>query len=240
MNKKLSISVIAFSAGLLAASSATAATLTVSQQSDVHVMYDSDDQNAWYAVTKYLVGTQEVTNVAAGAFRLTATDALGAAMDFLAFCLEPLEGLNHPSDHEMGSTFSDDINTRLNTLAAHAWQSVSDHRTAAAFQMAAWEIATETSAILDINAGHFQITGDSDMSDLAEATSQIWLDNIVSGTWAETNKSYMFLNAAGTQDLLTNIDMTPVPLPSSGLSLLAALGLGGVLARRRAKRSAQA
>ena len=229
---------MALSTTLLAASSAAAATLTVSQQSDVHVMYDSDDQNAWYAATDYLVGSQEITNVAAGAFRLTGTDAYGAAMDFLAFCLEPLEGLLHPRDHEMGSNFSAAITQKLNTLAAFVWDSVSDHRTAAAFQMAAWEITTETSGIFDVDDGFFQITGDGNMSNLAEITAQSWLDNLSNGTWGDTDSSYMILNAQGTQDLLTNINMTPVPLPSSGMTLLAAIGAAGFVARRRARKTA--
>lgn len=238
MKQKLTSAAIVVSTIIAAASPAAAATLAVSQQSDVHVMFDVNDQNAWYAATEYNVGTQSVTNVAAGAFRLTSTDAAGAVMDFLAFCLEPLEGLVHPKIHEIGSNFTANITQQLNTLAANAWQSVTDHRTAAAFQMAAWEITTETSGIFDVDAGYFQITGDGNMSNQAEITAQGWLDNLLDGTWSETNSSFMILNASGTQDLITNVNLAPVPLPSSGLTLLAAMGVAGAVARRRTKKAA--
>lgn len=229
---------VALSALLVAASGASAAPVTVSQQSNVHVMYDVNNKNAWFATTQYSVGTKQVTNVAAGAFRLTATDAAGTAMDFLAFCLEPLEGLVHPKLHEYGSLFTAAITQRLNTLAANAWGMVSDHRTAAAFQMAAWEITTETANLYDVDDGHFRITGNGEMSNLAEETAQIWLNNLSDGTWGATDKSYVIFNSNGTQDLLTNVAVSPVPVPASGLMLMAALGAGGVLARRRAKKVA--
>lgn len=215
---------------------ALAAPVNVTLQGS-HVMYDTNDQNAWYAETDYMAGDVSVTGIAAGAFRLFGTDEDGVISDFLAFCLEPLESLILPQVHQTGSNFSAAITTRLNTLAQNAMGLVTNHETAAAFQFAAWEITTETSGSYDILDGFFRVTGNLATSNAAEGIAQGWLDNIAEGSWGAPSESYMILNASGTQDLLTNVvtgDLAPVPLPASGLMLLtAAIGAGGMAARRR-------
>ena len=52
----------------------------------------------------------------AGMFRLTATSSSGKVLDFLAFCLEPLETLTLPKVHTVGTSLSTPVLDRLGAL----------------------------------------------------------------------------------------------------------------------------
>lgn len=198
------------------------------------VFGDAAGQNQWKIVTQFEVDGKASGGVYAGAFRLE-SDATGALSDFLAFCLQPLETLTLPKEHNVGSKFSESVTANLNILAANAWGSVTDSVTAAAFQMAAWEITTETDAKYDINDGNFAIINQSAKSNQAEGTAQLWLNNIQYDHWTSNGEEFVILNAPGTQDLLTNV--SAVPLPASGLLLLGGLFGTGAIARRKAKKA---
>jgi hypothetical protein len=236
MTIKFSTSAVALSAIMLMATDVSASTLTVSTQGS-HIYFDAHDENPLFARTQYNVGDQAVTEITAGAFRVTGTDINGISNDFLAFCLQPLEGLDLPRVHAIANNFSDAITGRLNILAENALDLVTSHETAAAFQMAAWEITTEiANNAYDIDEGLFRITSDLEKSNAAEGIAQGWLDSIETGFWGPATKSYMILSADGTQDLLTNVQIGTVPLPAPGLMLLVSiLGAGSLSARRRRK-----
>ena len=215
----------------LSATAVSAGTVDVIAQNPNNVFKDDQGQNAWYVATKFSVGNYNSNLVAAGAFRLS--DDNGALNDFLAFCLQPMENFIIPTDYAVGSLFSNAVTENLQILAENAMDLVTNRKSAAAFQMAAWEITTETASTYDIVDGYFAITSNRKGSNKAEALAQTWLSNIDNGTWVGPQKDYLILNADGTQDLLTNIQ--PMPLPASSLLLLGGLAGAGAVVRRKQK-----
>jgi hypothetical protein len=217
----------------LAAVPAAAATLNIDPQNPSNVFKDAAGQNGWYVVSSLMAGSTTLNNIGAGALRVKADEGSGM-MDFIAFCLSPTTWLNLSKDYTPGSNLSGSLRGLLGALYANAFASVSDGVTAGAFQMAVWEIVTETSGTFDVNAGYFQMTGNGSASNNAEALANSWLGNLNSGAWSPVsgNTRYFAASVPGsTQDLVS--DTTPVPLPAAGLLLVAAIG-GLALARRRA------
>lgn len=241
---------IAIAAAAFVAVAAPAAALEVKTQGN-HAFRDSNNANAWYTKTAYQLGAQTIDPVFAGLFRLQLSEDGGNLYsDFLAFCLQPLETLSLPKTHTETTSLAQSVVDDLNALATNVWGQIDINTTTAtnaektvaknaavAMQMAVWEIANETGAY-DIDAGHFAITGTSGASDFAENIAQGYLDNITTGAWTAGPNAVRIFSAPGTQDLLTNLpdpggnnnNVDPVPLPATGLMLLAGLG---VLAARR-------
>lgn len=209
---------------------------------------------ALYQSTQFEVANDPVVtrNAAAGVFRLKFTEDDGATFEnFLAFCLQPLEWLTLPKTHTETTTLAQGVLDDLNALASNLWgelngidgsstpeEIAAGKNTAAAMQMAVWEIANETGAY-DITSGYFKINGTDviSASTTAAFTAQSYLDKITSGEWTAGSDKFRIFSADGTQDLLTNLpdfddpDVGEVPLPASGLLLLA--GLGAIAARRK-------
>lgn len=210
---------------VMAVAPAGAATVNVTMQGK-NAFQDAKGQNAWYQTASYsLNGTNRTA--AAGVFRLSATGANGSVQDFLAFCLEPLETLTLPRSHTVGSTLSAPILDRLGALMGNGFSLVTGATSAAAFQLAAWEIANEGSGKLDLSKGAFRVTS---ATSAARNLAQSWLNGITSGQWTSPG-AVTILSAPGTQDLLT--DIAPVPVPAAGVLLLGGLAGLGALGRRR-------
>lgn len=225
-----------FALGLMAtvgaAMPAAAATLNISAQaSNGWVFNDANGQNAWYIGASYTVNGQSRNNIAAGVFRLKATNPLdGTVRDFMAFCMSPLAWLRLPLDYTTGNNLGRTALTRLSALANGAWDQITNSRTAGAFQLAVWEIVSEAGG-LDLATGNFVLTRTSSTS--AKDLAQGWLDQVETGGFRPNPYTINTFKANNTQDLMTN-DPSPVPLPA-GLGLL---GLGlAALAAAKAKRA---
>ena len=216
----------------LTAAPAAATVIDVDPQASS--VFGSTAAEQWRVITKFSVNGNESGNVYAGAFRLE-SNAGGALSEFLAFCLQPLEPLDLTKDYALGSLFSQTINENLNTLAANAWDLVTDSTSAGAFQLAAWEITTETQRSFGLEDGDFQVTSNRTDSNAAEALAETWLGNLNNDIWTYEGDDYAILNASGTQDLLTNV--SAVPLPASGLLLLGGLFGAGAVARRKKQKA---
>lgn len=227
-----------FGAAALASAMATAplhaATMDVAPQHS-SVFGDATGANKWYVGVSYTNGTESRSNVAAGAFRLTGTDENGVASNFMAFCLSPFEWLRLPLEYTVGTDLSSTVVGRLSALANGAWDKITDSHTAAAFQLAAWEIVSERSEnALDITNGLFRVTAIN--SQTAGGIAQDWLKNVQANNFAQGLQDITILSADRTQDLLTaDLPPSPVPLPAAaGLMLMALVALGGAAKARRA------
>lgn len=220
----LSVAMVAGVAG-----SAQSATVQVTTQGG-NAFLDSSNQNGWYQTASYTLNGIART-AAAGLFRLKETTAGGVVTKFVGVCLEPLEWLNLPKAYDEGSSLSYLATSRLGALVDNAMGLVKNSQTAAAFQLAAWEIANEGKGTLDLNGGAFKLSAAQANT---KALAQSWLDAISGGKW-KLNAQVMILRAPGTQDLVTDLPPAPIPVPAAGLLLLG--GLGSIAAARRARRA---
>lgn len=207
---------------------ASAATYNVSTQG-YNAFADASGKNVWYEGVTYAMNGQQ-RSAAAGVFRLKATPTAGGAVQtFLGFCLEPLEWLRLPKVYADGTPLSQIAVGRLGALVDNAMKLVTNAKSAAAFQLAAWEIANEGKGNLNLVGGSFVVKS-ANRSTLA--LSQGWLDKIAGNAWKADFK-VRILSAPGTQDLVT--DLAPVPVPAAGLMMMGALaGIGALRSRRKA------
>ena len=218
----------------LATTPVLAATMDVSAQHP-SVFGDATGANQWYVGVSYTNGTDTRRNVAAGAFRLKGKDDSGAVTNFVAFCLSPFEWLRLPLQYTVGTDLSSTVVGRLSALANGAWDKITDRHSAAAFQLAAWEIVSEKDGNdLDITRGLFRVTAIN--SHTAGGIAQGWLKGVQGNKFTDGLKDITILSADNTQDLLTaDLPPAPVPLPgAAGLMLMALFALGGAAKARRA------
>jgi hypothetical protein len=222
---------IAATVGLMPAS---AATVDISAQNP-SVFGDATGANKWYVGVSYTNGTETRNNVGAGVFRLQGSYAGGETSKFLAFCLSPFEWLRLPLQYTVGTDLNDSVVGRLASLVNVAWSKIADSDTAAAFQLAAWEIVSEQNGNpLNITEGLFRVT--SINSQAAGTYAQSWLNDVQSGNFKANLDQITIFSADNTQDLLTgDLPPAPVPLPGAiGLMLMGLAALGGVAKARRA------
>ena len=218
----------------LCATPLSAATVDISGQ-DGSIFGDADGLNKWYVGDSYTNGTDSRNNVGAGVFRLKGAFDGGVSANFLAFCLSPFEWLRLPLQYSVGTDLKETVVGRLASLVTVAWDKIADRDTAAAFQLAAWEIVSESGDNkLNITDGLFRVTATG--SDAAGKYAQSWLDDVQSGTFKADLSRVTIFSADNTQDLLTgDLPPAPVPLPGAiGFMLMALLALGGASWRRGA------
>lgn len=211
-----------------------AATVDVAAQGS-SVFGDANGADKWYVGVSYTNGTNTRTNVGAGVFRLQAAYEGGEVAKFLAFCLSPFEWLRLPMQYTVGTDLNDTVVGRLAALVNVAWDKIANKDTAAAFQLAAWEIVSESDDNkLSITEGLFRVTALN--SDAAGTYAQSWLDDVQSGNFKAGLDQITIFSADRTQDLLTaDLPPAPVPLPgAAGLMLMALMALGGAAKARRA------
>ncbi|GMG82227.1 hypothetical protein LNKW23_14400 [Paralimibaculum aggregatum] len=214
-------------------SAADAATLTVTQQNPGNIFADAAGNNAWHASGSVIYHGQSRTPIA-GLFRLTGDDGVGPAFDFEAFCIELGQYYANGSVYGAAPLRDAAVYGRIDALFSNAYAGVVDALTAAAFQFAIWEIATDR--VLDLGAGDFQLAGSSTAGAVRLAASHV--ANIAAGVWTGSGGAYDLLAHPGSQDLVrlgAGISADPasaVPLPPSLLLLLGGLAGLGVLKRR--------
>lgn len=228
-----------------AASAATfdaSTTYSVSTQSGGNAFLDSTGHNAWArGVTITSFGKSETGG--AGLLRLKATAPSGAMQDFVAFCMTPWQYLHLPNTYQKDAMLS--LSTAqlgwVGALVQNAWSTIHDSNSAAAFQIALWEIVSEPafngdhSTAYDLTQANFIL--DSVGGTGVRAAAENLLAGITSGTWVPTTSGFTLLKYTDdnhtTQNLLT---VAPVPLPATGLLLLG--GFGALAAVKRRKRAA--
>lgn len=175
-------------------------------------------------------GNSGTSTLSAGMFRFV--DAADAAMTaILAFCLEPGKGLT------IGSPFSttDAPNISAARLAAveslfsTSYSLVNNASTAAAFQLAIWEIAAET------DAGPYDLTGGNHSITASLGTTASTAQDFLDGLGGAATGSYSFTTYTNNGQDLISAAPSAVPIPASGLMIMTALGGLAAIGRRRRK-----
>lgn len=183
------------------------------------------------------------SNQAAGGFTMkvnTPNDSqFKANSSILTWCIELTQSITEGSSYNYTTTDLTSANPswagRLQELIAQNYQTVlsaANSITSAAMQLAIWEVVFEpASSALNLSSGNFSASapwfnGDSTS---ARNMAQGWLNNLSSS--ADTGKyKIVMLTNGNAQDLVT---VLPTPIPAAALLFGSALGLGGLLQRRR-------
>lgn len=206
----------------LSAGAVQAASFTVDYQ-NAKDPFGKDGQYSWVTIDSEVYdGTFR-----AGGFNMTSSE-MG---DFVAFCVEVTQGLRngHAYDNVV-NPFGDAVTANVQSLFNSAYTRVIDNKTAAAFQVALWEIVEDTAIGFDLASGSFSAK-DANTTGVV-ATAKEFLKGL-----ADAPKGLFeidFLLSPTSQDLVTarRAEPSPVPLPASGLMLLSA---GAFFVARRKK-----
>jgi hypothetical protein len=186
------------------------------------------------------------SNQAAGGFTMQvnanpapADPQFKAGSSILAWCIELTQSIIQGSSYNYTTT---DLTSapswagRLQELIAQNYQTVlsaANSITSAAKQLAIWEVVYEpATSALDLSNGNFRADAprfNGRDSTLAKNMAQGWLLWLSSS--ADTGKyKIVMLTNGSAQDLVT---VLPTPIPAAALLFGSALGLGGLLQRRR-------
>jgi|GEM_PF-2326605 len=156
--------------------------------------------------------------VGAGLFRLRADDGTNAEFDLLTFCIEVAQSLVLPETFQQ-TAFAPAMAGTVNALWSNAFGQVANAQTAAAFQLALWDLTHDTD--LNLSTGSLQVQANGSTLALAQS----WLDNIAGNTWqADPTVLVSRLASPNSQDqLFVERRGTPVGVPATGLLMVGAL-----------------
>lgn len=167
-------------------------------------------------------------NYNAGAFRVTDT---ATTADYLAFCFELAETLDFTPDTDYVVTQVPPVNATvgglLNNLFTNWFGGVDSADEAAAFQVAIWEIVSD-SASINVTTGTFILNS---ASAAVQSNVALYLGDL---TGPGTDYELSYFRNDGAQDLILwedNLSNNEVSAPAT--SILIALSLGGLVLVRR-------
>ena len=170
---------------------------------------------------------------AASAGGLLAT--LGGGASFTAYCADLYEpvgfGTTYPEYNVVAGASHSFANSNANVDIGKLYAEgnlVNDATTQAAFQIAIWEIAYETSGSYDLSMGSAQFTGGTADSSGALALAGAWLNALASTT--NTSFTVTTYESAGHQDMVS-----AVPEPATYALTAAGLLCVVFLLRRRGR-----
>ena len=175
----------------------------------------------------------------AGAFNVAADEFGGA---FTAWCLDLAHNLNLPSFYEITTTpfsttnpISATVQGTLKALFDTAYSTLdkTNNAQSAGFQLALWEILTETSGTYNVD----QDQGSFWINDANTSAARTAANGFLAGLGGDKRGDYTltFLESTDGNQSLVTVDspVAAVPLPAAGVLLFGALGGLGVMARRR-------
>lgn len=195
--------------------------------------------NGSQSVNVALSSPNVARNLTANAGGFTAS--LNGGPSFTSYCIDLYENIG------FGTTYTD--YTRV-AAAAHSFanpnaatdigklyaenNAIGSSIAQAAFQIAIWEIAYETSGIYSLGSGSAKFSGGTAASTGALALASNWLGTLAT----TTNNSYAVwtLDSVGHPGHQDQVFAAPVPEPSTYAMLAAGLMAIGFVARRRAAR----
>lgn len=194
------------------------------------------DANGLYAAVSFRLNNGATTSANAGMFVLDyAHMGVNDWTRFATFCLEPdvyLEPFSNPyTAQSLDPLYPGDL---ISELWGRYRDSVVSDTTAAAFQVALWELSFGMTD-LNLGTGAFRVAGGT-VGSLIASTAQSWLSSLDGSGPKGTGLAALVSNPSkpDRQDLLVQI---PVSVPEPGTLGLLGLGLLGVGYARR-KRAA--
>lgn len=203
-----------FAAASLIGGTASAATVLETQGANAY-----GNPNWSSSVSYNLSGDLQKSR--AGLIRLEDADG----NDVLAYAIDLFFSIDDTDSYAVSDTLSDAVKTNIELLYNSAYASVSNATEAAGFQVALWEIVTDSDAGLDLQSGDFRAPG-------AAAKYQVAADLLNGLEGAETggwNISYFSADNSGA----AIVSATAVPLPAAIWML--GLGLAGLYGASRRK-----
>ena len=186
------------------------------------------------------------TSVSAGGFDMNDTSIGGLGSSFIAWCLDLGAFLGTSGSHNYVKTSNPFQNGGVNLMEAGIARIqalfnanygnpdvTTDRDTSAGFQLALWELVYDD----DFNIGTGDFRASSASSDVEDAARGFLTAAETYGSgpnhWRLTFLESQGQGAARKQNLVT---VSPVPLPASGIMLIAAVG--GLVAARKRRKSA--
>jgi hypothetical protein len=217
------------------ASTVSGATITFSYNGNVNGLSIGESVNSGASFTEYQSGQLPIRVISTTGF------AGPVPVDFMSFCIEPLQGIsggtytyainplqNAPNSPGPMGTIKADLLRELFGRYYSTFQQTLTPQTAAAIQIAIWEIVQETSGPFNVSTGviRYQSAAHNDVIILANT-----MLSSLNGTGPMLSNLYS-LGGPNNQDLAFRSE-TPVPEPSTVALMAIGLAWGFRATRRR-------